>query len=356
MRSTGKLAPAIATHMAIDALALFLQRGRAMNHVADAPDMAGAVDDEADDGMAIAGFWPRLLAWSIDVVLLCIVSFAIAWLFMDQMMRLGGWSHWLGMGAVILYFGLMNSRLCDGQTAGKILMDVRVVDRHGARLGVRRSLLRTLVFWAPSLASELPLPAAMSALPWQMLLALLVYGGWLAISYLYLFNARTRQSLHDLATGTLVVREQPESGTPPQLSPWRGHWIVLAAIACLALSIPLMLGRMLQQPQMQEVARMLPAILAEPGVLEANVGTYVFKMTGQPPQRSLRAVVRVRDKAYIDKAFAERIYQRMRHAQPQRVARERVVVQLWWGFDLGIAKWSQSLDFVFVGEEAPATQ
>ena len=326
-----------------------------MNHVADALDMAGVVDGDAGEGMSIAGFWSRLLAFVIDFVLLGIVSFAIAWLFPEQVMRLGGWGHWLGMGVVILYFGLMNSRLSHGQTAGKILMDVRVVDRDGARLGVRRSLLRTLVFWAPSLAGALSLPAAMSALPWQMLLALLVYGGWPAIIYLYLFNARTRQSLHDLATGTLVVREWPETGAPPQASPWRGHWIALAAIACLALSVPLMLGRMLQQPQMQEVVRMLPAVLAEPGVLEANVGTYVFRMTGQPPQRSLRATVRVRDKTYMEKAVAERIYQRMRRAQPQRVARERVVVRLWWGFDLGIAKWNQSHDFVFVGEEAPPT-
>lgn len=323
-----------------------------MNHVADALDMAGAAEGDAGEGMAIAGFWSRLLAWVIDVVLLCVVAFGIAWLFTDQVMRLGGWGHWLGMGVVIVYFGLMNSRLCDGQTAGKILMDVRVVDRQGARLGVRRSLLRSLVFWSPTLAEGQALPAALSALPWQMLLSLLVYGVWLATVYLYLFNARTRQSLHDLATGTLVVREWPATGAPPQASPWRGHWIVLAAIACLALSVPVMLGRMLQQPQMQEVVRMVPAVLEEPGVLDASVGEYVFRMTGQPPSSTLRATVHVRDKADIQAAFAERIHQRVRRAQPQRVARENVVVRLWWGFDLGIAHWSQSRDFAFE-EEVP---
>jgi hypothetical protein len=58
------------------------------------------------------------------------------------------------------------------------------------------------------------------------LLSIVVIGGMLVIAYLYVFNRRTRQSLHDLCVQSYVVRASAEPsmdllGCPTRRSPRR---------------------------------------------------------------------------------------------------------------------------------------
>ena len=53
------------------------------------------------------------------------------------------------------------------------------------------------------------------------ILSLLVFGGLFSVFYLYLFNRRTRQSLHDLVAGTFVVHTRADFERPENI--WKPH-------------------------------------------------------------------------------------------------------------------------------------
>ena len=118
-----------------------------------------------------AGFWRRLLAWTIDVLLGVMVTAVLD----------GAWSPasglWL-LGFALAYWPLMQ---CSRQqaTLGKQALGLIVTDERGERLTLARACARHLV-WFVSIATLVGAALA----------------GW----------TDRRQALHDLATGTVVVR------------------------------------------------------------------------------------------------------------------------------------------------------
>ena len=134
----------------------------------------------------------------------------------------------VGLSIVIPYFALMGSDLAGGQTLGMRVMGVEVVDREGRKLPVALSFARYLILLIPMMAVTklLPLgtPSWLSDGADWILSAL---GS--VIFYLLVFNAATRQSLHDLCTGAFVT-EQLAEGSVVTRPFWTGHWKVLAGL------------------------------------------------------------------------------------------------------------------------------
>jgi uncharacterized RDD family membrane protein YckC len=79
----------------------------------------------------ISGFWRRLLAFIFDGVLLGLVGVILGLLLFDSLARLGGWGRLIGFCHALVYFGVLNSAIGGGQTIGKRIMKIQVVDRTG---------------------------------------------------------------------------------------------------------------------------------------------------------------------------------------------------------------------------------
>lgn len=183
----------------------------------------------------IAGFWRRLGALASDLILLGIFGAILGALFFDTFARMGAYAKLIGFAIALAYFGICNSRIAGGQTLGKRWLGVRVVDVHDELLSLPRSLLRYVVLGIPFFANGLPLdPRLAMSSPLGYLLALVVFGGMLAIIYLYIFNRRTRQSLHDLVVGSYVECFDRATQAVPFPNMWRGHIVVVAVLAASA--------------------------------------------------------------------------------------------------------------------------
>lgn len=315
----------------------------------DASESAIPAVQKDGRSLEVAGFWRRLIAYLIDVLVLGVFGLAIGWVFIEEVLRLGGWARWLGFGIAMVYFGLTNSRLFDGKTFGKMVMGVRVVDLAGRRISPGRSFARYFILGLPYFLNGALLPAAMGGLGWQMLVALIVFGGLFAIGYLYLFNRRTRQSLHDLVVRTLVVRDEPEEGRPQVRPIWRGHAVPVALVAALAICSPFLFRHIATQPQFRSLTSLVAGLQAEAGVHQVQVIKRTVLATGQPERRELVVIVHVRNRDDINEDFAKRIHARLLELQPETERLPRNVVQLAWGFDLGIAGWTQSRSYDFPG-------
>ena len=185
----------------------------------------------------IAGFWARLVALLIDVIALAIPGFILGFLFNNFFSYSNARGSLVGMGMILAYFSVMGSSLGGGQTVGQRFMGIQVVKRDGTLLPIGKSMLRYLILFGPflltSFSNAMPMAAGIG------FNALLTIAAGATI-YLYIFNTRTRQSLHDLATDAFVV-DVPGGPVAPRPF-WMGHWAIVASavVAAIALNLILM--------------------------------------------------------------------------------------------------------------------
>jgi uncharacterized RDD family membrane protein YckC len=159
-------------------------------------------------------FWPRFWAGCMDVLVLVPVGLADHWLW-DQDASTAVRVVWFAFAstAALLYRILLHGLW--GQTVGKRIMGIRVLDVSGSALKMWQAILRDslwLAFTAWFVASQLPwvlrgvdpsqVPVAqMGWLPWVTAIVLL------AELMTMLGNAR-RRALHDLLAGSVVIRQR----------------------------------------------------------------------------------------------------------------------------------------------------
>ena len=292
---------------------------------------------ESQPNREIAGFWRRLIAFAIDVTLLGIVGLILSWPFFDALARMGAYAKLIGFAISLAYFGICNSRMGGGQTIGKRLLGVRVVDAHNRLLSLPRSLLRYAVLGIPFFANGLPLdPSSATSTPLGYGLALVVFGGGLAIIYLYIFNSRTRQSLHDLVVGSYVERFNGNAQTAPFPVMWRGHIVVAALLAVIALCSPMVASRFMQTSAFADILPLYQSLSNQPHVINAQVVRGWVSMNGHTTH-SLQSSLRLDAPLTEDNVMAKRIAQQMAKADKNIANEDAIVVMLVYGYDMGIA-------------------
>ena len=98
----------------------------------------------------ITGFWRRIGAFLIDAILLGFVGFLLGLGFESTFVELGSWGRVVGFSIALIYFGCMNSRLFSGQTIGKKILKIKVVNLENESIGLARSFLRYSILAIPS--------------------------------------------------------------------------------------------------------------------------------------------------------------------------------------------------------------
>ena len=193
-------------------------------------------------------FWKRLLAFFVDSIILGIFGGILGYLFADQFYGFGYWGRLIGFTIWVLYFGVFNSEICKGQTIGKKLLKIKVVDKYGKYLDLRNSFLRATIFFIPGIFNGIQFPLYMinSFAFYLSSVIFILLGG--CIAYLFLFNLPTRQSLHDLLVHSFVVNANCDETDFSEFKTKNLHYIVLGAIAIIAVTAPLVVYRVFAAP------------------------------------------------------------------------------------------------------------
>lgn len=305
---------------------------------------------EGRQDLVIAGFWRRLGAFVIDTLILGAIGLTLGALCFDPLARMGTPARLIGFAIALAYFGVLNSRLGNGQTLANRWLGIRVVNAQGQPLSLPRALLRYIVLDGLVLLNLLPIqsevgqPASAGVLMVQALLSALALGGSFAIVYLAIFNGRTRQSLHDLVVGSYVVRAQPETGEAHFAPVWRGHFVVAAVIALLFLGTPFVVKRLAQNDLYAGLLPLEQTLQAQPHAMDVQVmrGTLFVASSGNGSStiRSLTAQLRVDAPMIHDAEYARGIAQILAKGDPHLAQEDTVTVTLVYGYNLGIASWS----------------
>lgn len=300
-----------------------------------------------------AGFWRRVGAFLIDSIILGIVGWILGFFFADAFIRMGGWERLIGFGIAALYFVPLNGRLGRGQTVGKRALGIRVVSKMGLPLGIGRSFARSVVLMLPHFLNGAPIPMWLLISGGGILIAEAIFGLGLSILYLIVFNARTRQSLHDLVVGSYVVRVGSEAADKPRI--WAGHYVVVAAILIAAALVPLLLAPLMKIWLPKDMMAAYEAIQGEPEVASAQVvaGQSFFWDTqkGQRVVTGVTVSVRLNRRIQNHEEEAKKLARILLEKYPDAATKDSITITMAEGYDLGIASWFYRQGFSFSPEQ-----
>jgi uncharacterized RDD family membrane protein YckC len=310
----------------------------------------------------IAGFWRRATAFVLDMLLLGIVGWILGALFFDAFAKLGSYGRAIGFVITMMYFVPLDSRLGHGQTLGKRILGLQVVDGQRQCLSASRSLLRYAVIGVPFFLNGFFIPDKWGmgvALTYIVgsVLSLIVLGGLLSLTYLYIFNRRTRQSLHDLAAGSYVVRVKSTQSARPLQPFWRGHVIAIGIIALLSIAIPSIVAikahNMLSKEEFANLKDILQQLNALPKVRSAQVSFTSNTINGHE-MHYVSVVLWSIAANGNDKSLAEKAAYIAAIYDAKLAKDDDVFVQLIYGYDIGIASAGRIQSYQFKSGELQA--
>jgi uncharacterized RDD family membrane protein YckC len=198
----------------------------------------------------ICGFWRRVVALFVDLIVLFLLLVFPAYQWFSYFSSDPAAALTLGFVLTFPYFIILNSRIGHGQTLGKKLAKIRVADVHGDPISLQRSTIRCCALLTPFFFENVQFHCTQGLCALTTVLAWLL-GAWeFAIAYLFIFNTKTRQSLHDLVAQTYVIDAdlwpvQPANSTVANADPvagwfgsqivtreqiWTTHFIIVGAI------------------------------------------------------------------------------------------------------------------------------
>jgi uncharacterized RDD family membrane protein YckC len=309
---------------------------------------------EPQPTLRIAGFWRRLVAFAVDAFLLGIVGSALGWSMYGPMARLGGYARLLGFAIALAYFGVLNSRIGGGQTLGKRLLGIRVTRVNGGLMSLPRSMLRYSVLGIPFFLNYAPIPPQVALSPVGYLISLLLFGGMFSIIYLYIFNRRTRRSLHDFVAGTWVLRDDPGAGAPALVPVWPGHLVVVGVLLAISLVAPAVAGHLVKQQPFGELLSTYKAVSGQPGVQRAMVASGSTKDFGGGQSTNIdwvAAQVFLDGPNTADAEMAKRTARLILSTHPDAATKSIISVQLIYAFDMGIASGWRAQKYQYKPEE-----
>ncbi|MBI3555242.1 MAG: RDD family protein [Deltaproteobacteria bacterium] len=295
----------------------------------------------------ISGFWRRIGAMLVDTIILGILGTGLGFLFKDQFVQMGDSGRLVGLGVILIYYGVMNSRIAGGQTLGKKLLGIRVSDGNGAGIAIWRSMARTLVYSVPLLLNGAHLHGEIfETAPAAYVLFLVIFVGNFGIFYFYAFNRRTRQSLHDLATGTFVVRASSDAVvSAPYQSIWWPHLAVfsVAVVGCI-LGTRHFENMAKGDNSMQALKDVSVELDKIPGISDSSVfvGATDFVQSGQGVKHSgerewVRATVVLKIKPPSIADVQKQIARIVLAKYPDAINKNELTVIVSYGYNIGIA-------------------
>jgi len=302
----------------------------------------------------ISGFWRRLGAFFIDSIILSAFGFILGLVFTPYLVELGGWGRVLGFFIAITYFAILNSSIGGGQTIGKRLLKIQVLDKDGELLNFTKSAIRYSIIGIPFFLNGALIPESFFHTIVFYLLSVLVFGFSSSIVYLIVFNRNTRQSLHDIIVGSFVIMKGVKSSKPCK-SIWSVHYVICAIIMVLALLAPILIGHLSKKDFFSQLITTREQIQDIPEVAFATIqdGQSIFKpLDGESTKTTyIASKIYIKSLNIEDEQLATKIAKAILKTHKEAIQKNLITVTLIYGYDIGISSRCWGNTYAFTPDE-----
>jgi len=295
---------------------------------------------EKEENTWITGFWKRIGALLIDGLILGFVGFLLGLALEEYFVQIGGWGRLIGFSIALIYFGVLNSTINNGQTVGKALLNINVVDSNNNNINVLKSFLRYCILGTPFYLNNARFTEDLLSSPFLYILSFVIFGGFISVIYLYAFNRHTRQSLHDVIVGTYVTNKG--SSATPIVPIWKFHFAVVVFLFIAAAVAPYFTMQLAQQEPFIDMLNVRSEVMKEPVVVYANLNEGVSTVTTTESGTSETTYITVQ--AFLAKddisneIIATDIGKIIINNHKNAASKDLIQVTLTYGYDIGI--WS----------------
>ncbi|MFA6033158.1 MAG: RDD family protein [Myxococcota bacterium] len=312
------------------------------------------VTQTPDQARQICSFWSRVLAFTLDILILGVVGQILGLVFYGVFSSLGGYGRIIGFAIALCYFGIMNSSICGGQTIGKRILKIKVISAGGRPIGVGRSIIRFLIIGIPYFLNGAPIPVEILQSTGGIIISVAIFGAGFSIIYMYVFNRSTRQSLHDVVVGSFVCKaEAKQVGQIKGI--WAGHYAVIAVFFIAAGLLPVAVNHFAGEEPFKEMLAIQKALSRQPGVKYATVtagrASMAFLGKGAKATTYLTSKIFLSSKAADDDQVANTLASVVLDTYPEVVAKDKMTIVLSSGYDIGIASTWITKTFSFSPEQ-----
>jgi len=284
----------------------------------------------------IAGFWRRIGALFIDSIVLGLVGLSLGLFLEEYFIQVGSWGRVIGFSIALVYFGIMNSHLANGQTIGKKILKLKVVTADNQAISLVTSLGRYSILGIPFFMNNAQFPIEAFSSFWLYLLSLVILGGLLTISYLYVFNRATRQSLHDLIFNTYVVNMNVDS---ENLNPvWKPHLYIAGFILFAAAIAPVFTYGLIQQEPFVTILKGQQS-LQENSIVNYSSVSYGKSLGANAESTYVSTQVFLNKNNISDTTLAREFANVLLVNDSTIRQKDIIVVNLIYGYDIGISSW-----------------
>ncbi|MEP4547032.1 MAG: RDD family protein [Saccharospirillum sp.] len=296
----------------------------------------------------LSSLYRRVGALIIDAAVLVSVGFVLGWVFESYFVELSVWARAIGFAIALLYFGILNGELNNGQTIGKRLLAIRVVNLHNESIKLDVSLLRSLILITPFFVQGSGLPGALLHSFWIYPVSLVLFGGLVSTAYLMVFNRRTRQGPHDWICKTFVANVESDPQRPESI--WLGHSVTVGFVLVLSLALP----AAVQQSNIAEPQPDLDRSAAQ--LLQLDIANHVQiarvdSQRDDVENRFTSAQIMLTENRVEDEDLAADIARQLLQGNDRIRTQGPLIINLTYGYDLGIFSSWDSRMHRFNGQE-----
>lgn len=312
-------------------------------------------------GAEIAGFWRRIGAAVIDALILAVPAYFIGYQFFDELMALGQNGRFIGAAASLIYFGVLNSSLGGGQSFGKRVLGIRVVGASGEPVGLPRAVVRALILMLPWYLNGFDMtPFAgdddqRTVMLLSVCASFVVFGLGFAMVYLYIFNRKTRQSLHDLFVESYVVKAEPAGAVAPRV--WPVHVAIAVLLMAGGLALPAYFWRLASDmaqsadkggdetfEQLRGIEHAVEA-LANVGRVTVSENAFTINPNSgdSTTTRTLELIVYVKKRTEETDALLSEIAKAVLKRSPDILGNDQLRITIAMEFDIGLFRASESV-------------
>jgi uncharacterized RDD family membrane protein YckC len=307
----------------------------------------------------ISGFWRRIFALIFDVLILVAIGYTLGHFFERVFVNIGGWGGYIGLSIALAYFGTMNSKLFCGQTIGKKILKIKVVNGENNTISFIRSCSRFLILSLPFFLNNNFTRVLINPEYTWMVSWTLCFGGILSLAYMYIFNIKTRQSIHDMVCKTYVVNSGSEKNEIQNI--FFMHKIVVSLFFIVAASVCIYGNSFLSGSYFKDLNPVLEQVNSEisketPSVKYVSIGNGVAKSEStseksQKVESFSNAEVHVKENIVGEKEFAQKIAELIIKNYPPSRDKDYIEVELSYGYDIFIYSKSVKEVYKFTPEE-----
>jgi uncharacterized RDD family membrane protein YckC len=307
-----------------------------------APTRPIQTNDQSPNILPFGSAWRRFVAYIVDDFLVSLVGTGIGAIFFNKLWELGLWGRLVGFFVASLYFASLDCGIGGGQTLGKRLMKLRVVDAQGNFVPFWKSLARFTVFAVPSFLFGLTLPETRT--PWivsSLIFVIVLWVGGLTL-YLITFNDHARQGLHDLAVGSYVLYYD-HSGPVIAKPILQLHRQLIVVLLLVVTGSAAAINNWYEKlPLHLEFRRDAQPIEVMDGVQRARFGE---RLSHDPAGGVVKKILYVsiirKSKPLSEEGFADEVARTVLQGDRNAIDYDELSIRLFYGYDIGItSRWN----------------